>query len=182
METYTYTNILDTTKPTGNITLSSIVDSSKMIDDSKLTISVTDCVLRFKKTHPDAKLPTKNNSCDTGFDVYSVESKTIPARGSAVVGVGLDFADITPGFWVKIEGRSGLGFKHGLMPHPGIIDQGYKGNAAIKIYNLSDTDYNVSSGDKIAQFVVYRNYNVVVEEGEKTESSRGDKGFGSSGY
>lgn len=140
-----------------------------------------DAVVKFVKTRPDAKLPVKNNWDDTGFDVFCVEDKEIPARGSAVVDVGLDFAFITPGYWIKVEGRSGLGFKYGITPHPGIIDNPYRGNAGIKLYNNSDNPYTVIKGDRIAQFVVYKNYNVAVEEGEKTESTRGEKGFGSSG-
>jgi dUTP pyrophosphatase len=140
-----------------------------------------DAKLLFKKTNPSAIIPSKNNPDDTGFDVYCVEDKVIPARGSAVVDVGLDFAYITPGFWVKVEGRSGLGFKHGVFPHPGIIDNGYRGNAGIKLYNLSDSDYNVNAGDRIAQFVVYRNYNILIDEGEVSETARGNSGFGSSG-
>lgn len=141
----------------------------------------TEVTLKFKKTNTNAKLPTKNNESDTGFDVYCVEDKVIPARGSAVVDVGLEFAFISPGYWVKVEGRSGLGFKHGISPHPGIIDSGYRGNAGIKLYNNTDNDYEVKSGDRIAQFVVYKNYNVAVEEGDTVESDRGASGFGSSG-
>ena len=137
--------------------------------------------LRFKRTTENAKLPTKNNASDTGYDVSAVENKVIPARGSAVVDVGLNFAYITPGFWVKVEGRSGLGFKHGISPHAGIIDSGYRSNAGIKLYNNTDTDYVIQSGDRIAQFVVYKNYNVSVGEGEVEESDRGACGFGSSG-
>ena len=137
--------------------------------------------IKFVKTHPDAKLPSKNNATDTGFDVYCVEDKVVPARESAVIDVGLNFADITPGYWVKIEGRSGLGFKHGIMPHPGIIDNGYRSSAGVKLYNLTDVDYQVKAGDRIAQFVVYKNYPVTIEEGEATASDRGEKGFGSSG-
>ena len=137
--------------------------------------------LSFEKTHVDAVLPVKNHDSDTGMDVTSVEDVLIPARGSAVVGVGLKFAYIEHGFWVKVEGRSGLGFKHGIMPHPGIIDSGYRGDAGVKLYNLTDDDYQVKSGDRIAQFVVYANYNVEVSEGAVVESDRGEKGFGSSG-
>ena len=137
--------------------------------------------LSFEKTHVDAVLPVKNHDSDTGMDVTSVEDILIPARGSAVVGVGLKFAYIEHGFWVKVEGRSGLGFKHGIMPHPGIIDSGYRGDAGVKLYNLTDDDYQVKSGDRIAQFVVYANYKVEVSEGEVVESDRGEKGFGSSG-
>lgn len=138
-------------------------------------------VLKFEKTHDLAKLPTKNHESDTGYDVYSVEDRTIPARGSAVVGVGLKFADIPEGYWVKVESRSGLGFKHGVTAHPGIIDNGYRGDAGIKLYNLTDTDYQVKAGDRIAQFIVYMNLGMHVEWGTVQESARGEKGFGSSG-
>jgi dUTP pyrophosphatase len=138
-------------------------------------------VVRFKKTNDKAVLPSKNDEADTGLDVTSVEDKVIPARGSAVVDVGLKFAYIDFGFWIKVEGRSGLGFKHGIIPHPGIIDQGYRGDAGVKLYNNTDTDYEVKAGDRIAQFVVYKNYTVEVSEGEIMESKRGAKGFGSSG-
>jgi dUTP pyrophosphatase len=137
--------------------------------------------LKFEKTHVDAILPVKNHDNDTGMDVTSIEDMTIPARGSAVVGVGLKFAYIEPGFWVKVEGRSGLGFKHGIMPHSGIIDEGYRGDAGVKLYNLTDVDYNVKAGERIAQFVIYANYPVDVSEGSVVDSDRGEKGFGSSG-
>ena len=67
------------------------------------------------------------------------------------------------------------------MPHPGIIDQGYRGDAGIKLYNLTDKDYEGKAGDRIAQFVVYANFPIEVNEGSAVESDRGEKGFGSSG-
>jgi|TARA_R110002020_G_scaffold137796_8_gene307405 dUTP pyrophosphatase len=142
---------------------------------------MTTVKIQFKKTNDKAVIPSKNHNTDTGMDVTSVEDKLIPARGSAVVDVGLKFAFIDHDFWVKVEGRSGLGFKHGIIPHPGIIDQGYRGDAGIKLYNNTDNDYNVKAGDRIAQFVVYKNYNVDVSEGTIVQSKRGEKGFGSSG-
>jgi len=138
-------------------------------------------VLKFKKTHDLAKLPTKNNESDTGYDVYSVEDKVIPARGSAVVEVGLKFASIPEGYWIKVESRSGLGFKHGIMSHPGIIDCGYRGDAGVKLYNLTDVPYIVKTGDRIAQFAIYFNISMPIDWGEAEESNRGEKGFGSSG-
>jgi len=137
--------------------------------------------LKFEKTHNSAKLPTKNHESDTGYDVYSVEDVTVPARGSAVVSVGLKFAYIPEGYWVKVESRSGLGFKHGISAHPGIIDSGYRGDAGIKLYNHTDTPYEVKAGDRIAQFVIYFNIHMPVEWGRVEESARGEKGFGSSG-
>jgi dUTP pyrophosphatase len=143
---------------------------------------MTKVEIKFTKTNEDARIPTRNFDNDTGFDIYSVETIVIPARGSSVVDVGLSFAYITPGYWVKIEGRSGLGFKHGITPHPGIIDQGYRGTAGIKLYNNTDTEYTVKRGERIAQLIVYRNYYVEMSEAENVEESeRGAKGFGSSG-
>lgn len=137
--------------------------------------------LKFEKTHVDAVLPVKNHDNDTGMDVTAVEDFIIPGSGSTVVDVGLKFAFIEPGYWVKVEGRSGLGFKHGIMPHPGIIDEGYRGDAGVKLYNLTNVDYVGKAGDRIAQFVVYANYPVEVTEGAVEDSERGEKGFGSSG-
>ena len=64
-------------------------DGQTVSTNSSVEVRKIDTILKFKKVHPDAKLPTKNNASDVGFDVYSVENKAIPARGSAVVDVGL---------------------------------------------------------------------------------------------
>jgi deoxyuridine 5'-triphosphate nucleotidohydrolase len=138
-------------------------------------------ILKFEKTHDLAKLPTKNHESDTGYDVYSVEDAVVPARGSAVVGVGLKFAYIPEGYWIKIESRSGMGFKHGVSAHPGIIDNAYRGDAGIKLYNNTDIDYPVKAGDRIAQFVIYFGIHMPVEWGKVESTDRGEKGFGSSG-
>ena len=135
----------------------------------------------FKKTNESALLPTKNHADDSGWDVYSVEDTIIPARGSKIVDNGLTLAYMAPDYWLKVETRSGLGFKHGLLCHPGIIDNGYRGNLGIKIYNLTDQDYTVKKGDRIAQLVVYKNYPAEVSFGEIVETDRGNSGFGSSG-
>lgn len=165
-----------------NETNSNITTTSNEVD--KLSKILDDYYsLSFIKTHEDAQLPAKNNASDTGYDVFCVEDKLIPARGSAVVDVGLKFAYIPKLYWIKVEGRSGLGFKHGILPHPGIIDCGYRGDAGIKLYNLTDKDYQVKKGDRIAQFVLYpviSAHKVTFAE-QAAESDRGENGFGSSG-
>jgi len=146
-----------------------------------MNYEIIDARLKFKRVHPDAKLPTKNNASDTGYDVSAVEFKCIPARGSAVVDVGLILAYITPGYWFQICSRSGLGFMKGITAFPGVVDETYRGSCGVKLINGTDSDYIVTAGDRIAQFVVYKNYNTVIEEGEIEDTIRGDKGFGSSG-
>lgn len=141
--------------------------------------------IKLIKTHEDAVLPAANNkepgTGDTGFDLVAVENTSIQKYDSAVVPVGLTLADITPGYWIRIEPRSGLGFKHNIQPHLGVIDNGYRGDLAVKLYNFGEDSYTVNKGDKIAQLVVYKliqpNFEFV---NEVTDTSRGDRGFGSS--
>jgi len=145
-----------------------------------------DVNIKFKKTHVDAILPRKAHpnpdTGDSGFDLFAVEDTTIPARGSAVVPVGLTLADITEGFWFRIEPRSGLGFKHNLQPHLGIIDNPYRGDLGVKLYNFSDKDVTIEKGIACAQFVVYENIHTSVEFAEEVSSTdRGEAGFGSTG-
>ena len=146
----------------------------------------TGLYIKFKATHPDAILPVANNkdikTGDSGYDLVAVEDVKIPANGSNIAEVGLTLADITPGYWVRIEPRSGLGFKHSIQPHLGVIDNGYRGDLGVKLYNFSkDKHYVVKKGDKIAQLVMYELLQPKCEWAtEITESSRGDKGFGSS--
>lgn len=143
--------------------------------------------IKFKKTHEDAVLPGANNSepgvGDSGYDLTAVDERFIPAGGSVVVPVGLTLADITPGYWIRIEPRSGLGFKHNIQPHLGVIDNGYRGDLGVKLYNFSDSGngYTVNKGDRIAQLVVYPLIQPCVSFcDDVTDTSRGDKGFGSS--
>lgn len=150
-----------------------------------------DAVIEFVKTHPDAKLPTKAHAEDNCWDLYAVEDVTIPpilffaprvSIGNAVVPVGLNVGSITPGFGFVIKGRSGMGFKSGIMPHSGEIDNGYRGDLGVKLYNLTATPYNIKKGDRIAQFKVERVYNSTVQFTEEVkDSTRKDGGFGSSG-
>jgi dUTP pyrophosphatase len=142
--------------------------------------------IKIMKTHEDAALPASNNAdtCtgDTGYDLVAVESAHIEAGSSEVVSVGLTLADISPGYWIRIEPRSGLGFKHNIQPHLGVIDNGYRGDLAVKLYNFSrDDGYTVKKGDKIAQLAVYPLLQPEFSFSDSiTETPRGNKGFGSS--
>lgn len=149
--------------------------------------------IKFVKTHDDAKLPTKGHDDDNCFDLYAVERVRIPGTsvsvysskvtvGNAVVPVGLKVGHITPGFGFVIKGRSGLGFKHGIQPHFGEIDNGYRGDIGVKLYNLSADDYWIEKGDRVAQIKIEKVYDTTLSfDDETTESSRGEGKFGSTG-
>jgi len=140
----------------------------------------------FIKTHEDARLPERNNkeqlTGDTGYDIYSVEDTEISAHSTAIVPIGLDIGYITAGYWIRIESRSGLFFKHGITAFPGIIDTSYRGKLGAALVNNSDVSYTVKKGDRIAQLVVYKLIEIETCWTEsKDATSRGEKGFGSSG-
>jgi dUTP pyrophosphatase len=142
--------------------------------------------VKFLKTHPGAQLPKANNSeigtGDSGYDLTAVEDVTIYAGWDAVVPVGLTLAYVEEGFWFRIEPRSGLGFKNSIQPHLGVIDNGYRGDLGVKLYNFGNEAHQVKKGDRIAQFVVYPLIHPQCEWADKIiESDRGADGFGSSG-
>jgi deoxyuridine 5'-triphosphate nucleotidohydrolase len=145
--------------------------------------------LKFVKTHPDAVLPKRNYDDpvfgDSGYDVTAVEVTVIPAKGAAIVPVGLKLGQVPPGFWIRIESRSGLQFKHGISAFNGIIDNNYRGDMGVRLINSTDADYKVNKGDRVAQLVLYPLVAVTAENvlftDEVTETARGENGFGSSG-
>ena len=141
--------------------------------------------INFVKTHPDAVLPKYNHSDpytgDSGLDVTAVEDVIIPAKGWVTVPVGLKLGYVTPGYWFRVEGRSGMGFKRHVFPHFGIIDNPYRGDMGVKLYNFSDVNVYIFKGDKVAQLIVYPLIQADVEWTDQVvESARGEKGFGSS--
>jgi dUTP pyrophosphatase len=141
--------------------------------------------INFVKTHPDAVLPKYNHSDpytgDSGLDVTAVEDVIIPAKGWVTVPVGLKLGYVTPGYWFRVEGRSGMGFKKHVFPHFGIIDNPYRGDMGVKLYNFSDVNVYFFKGDKVAQLIVYPLIQANVEWADSViETARGEKGFGSS--
>jgi len=137
--------------------------------------------IKFEKFHPDAQLPKKNFDTDSGWDLFAVENVVIPPRGRLVVPVGLKLAYLEPGYWLSVESRSGLSFKSGVLAHPGVIDQNYRGDLGVLLYNHNEQSYQVNKGDRIAQLVVHYNIHMQVDLGTVQPTDRGESGFGSSG-
>lgn len=142
------------------------------------------------KADPKAVIPTvAYGSTSACFDITCTETTIIPARGKAVVpnGLNLTISD-TEKYWMQIQLRSSKGFKYDLVPHYGTVDAGYTGNLGVKIYNLCDFDITIEEGEKYAQIAVIEkpDYQIIELNNEqfetlKSNQSRGDKGFGSSG-
>ena len=152
-----------------------------MVMSSNDVLPLYEPCMKFEKTHPDAQLPKKNFNSDAGWDLFAVEAQFIPAQHQAVVPVGLKLAYLEPGYWLRVESRSGLSFKHGILAHLGVIDQDYRGDLGVLLYNHSHEDYTVGKGDRIAQLVLHFNIQMQAQWGNIQATGRGEKGFGSSG-
>ena len=100
-----------------------------------------------------------------------------------LIGTGLHIA-LPEGYEAQIRPRSGLALKHGLtvLNSPGTVDADYRGEIMVLLVNLSDKDFVVNDGERIAQMVVARYEKVEWEQVEVLdETERGEGGFGSTG-
>ena len=94
------------------------------------------------------------------------------------------FIDLPEGFEAQIRPRSGLAFKHGLtvLNSPGTIDADYRGEIKVLLVNLSENDFIVNNGERIAQMIIAKHEQIIWEPVIQLEkSNRGSGGFGSTG-
>jgi dUTP pyrophosphatase len=107
--------------------------------------------------------------------LHPLERKLIPT--------GLRIA-LPVGYEAQIRPRSGLALKHGLtvLNSPGTVDADYRGEVMVLLINLSQEDFIINSGERIAQMVIARHEQAefqIVEELDETE--RGAGGYGHTG-
>ena len=137
----------------------------------------------FRKIDPAAALPEYAHPGDAGMDVRSVEEKTIPPGGRALVRTGLVMM-LPPDAEAQVRSRSGLAIKHGVavLNSPGTIDAGYRGEVCVILFNAGENVFPVHRGDRIAQMVIAALPDVVLTPAvELNETDRNAGGFGSTG-
>ena len=140
-------------------------------------------ILRFKRVHPDAVLPSYAHPGDAGMDLRSVDDVTIAPGKRALVHTGLVML-LPPTYEAQVRPRSGLALKSGVtvLNTPGTIDSGYRGEVGVILINLGEADFRVKKGDKIAQLVIAPVIQPeIVETDSVDETDRGTGGFGSTG-
>ncbi|ORY97954.1 dUTPase-like protein [Syncephalastrum racemosum] len=138
--------------------------------------------LLVKRLSENAKIPTRGSAHAAGYDLYSAASIVIPAQGKAIVPTDLSIA-VPEGCYGRVAPRSGLAAKHHLDTGAGVIDADYRGPVGVVMFNLSQVDYQVNQGDRVAQLVLERIYTPDVVEVEDLEATaRGENGFGSTGH
>lgn len=136
--------------------------------------------MKIKLLHPNAKMPTRAHTTDSGFDVYAINDATVPPHGHLKVELGIAL-EPPFGHEVQVRGRSGLAGK-GIFVHPGTVDQNFRGQIATHLFNHNDALYSVKAGDRVCQLVVMPIPPVQLKEvAELGFTDRGEKGFGSTG-
>lgn len=144
---------------------------------STLTLKVINTSL-----HP---LPEYATEHAAGLDLKAnlTEAIVLKPLQRQLIPTGL-FFELPVGYEAQIRPRSGLAFKHGItvLNSPGTIDADYRGEIKVLLVNLSDTDFTIQDGERIAQMVVAKHERVEWYVVNKLEASdRGAGGFGSTG-
>ena len=132
--------------------------------------------------HP---LPQYETAHAAGMDLRAAITEEIILKPlqRLLVPTGL-FIELPIGYEAQIRPRSGLAYKHGIsiVNSPGTIDADYRGEIKVLLVNLSDTDFKIVDGDRIAQMVVAKHETVswqpVTELGQ---TARGEGGYGHTG-
>ncbi|WQZ19356.1 dUTP diphosphatase [Helicobacter pylori] len=139
--------------------------------------------IKIQKIHPNALIPKYQTEGSSGFDLHAVEEVTIKPHSVGLVKIGICLS-LEVGYELQVRTRSGLALNHQVMVlnSPGTVDNDYRGEIKVLLANLSDKDFKVQVGDRIAQGVVQKTYKAEFIECERLdETSRGSGGFGSTG-
>ena len=126
-------------------------------------------------------MPTRAHDMDAGLDLYTPELIVVPAHEAWMVDTRVHLA-IPVGWFGKIESKSGLMCKHGIVVPGGVVDSGYTGSIKVKLENHTTAPYKFERGDKIAQIIfIPCLLDDLRQVTELDLTYRGDAGFGSTG-
>lgn len=138
-----------------------------------------------KKLSKMAILPKRATDKSAGLDLFACCENDIVIKSGETVKVPTGIAIALPSDTVGlVYARSGLAVKNGIAPANcvGVIDEDYRGEVTVGLFNHSSEDFTISFGDRIAQLVVAPViYEDVFEVDELSSTERGEGGFGSTG-
>lgn len=137
--------------------------------------------LKIKKLNLEAILPNYSYEDDAAFDLFSTETLEIKPNQRLQIPTGVAM-QIPVGYVGLIWDKSGLSHKHGLKTLGGVIDSGYRGEVQVGLINLSNENYKIEKGHKVAQMIIQKKETCeIAEVDDLDDSERGEGGFGSSG-
>jgi dUTP pyrophosphatase len=128
-----------------------------------------------------AILPTRSTTSAAGYDLYSAYNYVIPANGKCLVKTDLQIS-VPNGTYGRIAPRSGLAWKKYINIGAGVIDNDYRGNLCIVMFNHSNENVFINCGDRVAQLICEKIVCPIIKEYKKLAmTERGTNSFGSSG-
>lgn len=130
-------------------------------------------------------LPHYETIASAGMDLRAniSESRILKPLERSIVGTGL-FIELPIGIEAQVRPRSGLAAKKGItvLNAPGTIDADYRGEIGVILVNLSNEEFTINNGERIAQLVIAKHERAEwVSVEELSETDRGEGGFGSTG-
>ena len=130
-------------------------------------------------------LPHYSTIASAGMDLRAnlTEAITLKPFSRALVKTGL-FIELSIGYEAQVRPRSGLAYKKGItvLNSPGTIDADYRGEIGVILVNLSEEDFIIENGERVAQMVIAKHEKANwVEVITLEDSGRGAGGFGSTG-
>ncbi|EPR74589.1 Deoxyuridine 5'-triphosphate nucleotidohydrolase [Winogradskyella psychrotolerans RS-3] len=130
-------------------------------------------------------LPHYETIASAGMDLRAniSESRILKPLERSIVGTGL-FIELPVGIEAQVRPRSGLAAKQGItvLNAPGTIDADYRGEIGVILVNLSNENFTINSGERIAQLVIAKHERAEwVDSIELSDTDRGEGGFGSTG-
>jgi dUTP pyrophosphatase len=148
---------------------------------------VTTIKLRRLAHGQGVPLPARQSAEAAGLDLCAATPEGAPVTlgpgERALIPTGFA-VELPPGFEGQVRPRSGLALKHGItvLNAPGTVDSDYRGEIGVLLVNLGQEYFEVFRGERVAQLVVTRVELVeTVENDALLGTSRGEKGFGSTG-
>ncbi|XP_029431535.1 deoxyuridine 5'-triphosphate nucleotidohydrolase, mitochondrial isoform X2 [Rhinatrema bivittatum] len=139
-------------------------------------------VLKFVKLSKNASTPTRGSAKAAGYDLYSAYDYEIRAMDKVVVNTDIQIA-LPSGCYGRVAPRSGLAAKHFIDVGAGVIDEDYRGNVGVVLFNFGKENFNVKRGDRVAQLICERIcYPELEELKDLDDTDRGAGGFGSTGH
>ena len=130
-------------------------------------------------------MPNYETIASAGMDLRANLTASIYLKPleRTIVKTGL-FIELPIGYEAQVRPRSGLAAKKGItvLNSPGTVDADYRGEIGVILVNLSNEDFVIENGERIAQLIIAKHERAEwIEVQELTETSRGEGGFGSTG-
>lgn len=144
--------------------------------------------VKFRKLKRNAKLPEYKTKGAAGMDLYASLTAEgggyfIGAYKTRIISTGVAI-ELPPGYEAQVRSRSGLASKGIVVANsPGTIDSDYQGEIGVILHNTTDDDFYINEGDRIAQLVISKAFQVTIAETDREPepTERGAGGFGSTG-